>query len=118
VCVFHVPITVTKAELLRFMERVGPVTQLQYPVILKIPGSPFARCMYESHATALRAACDLTGQVLHGEPILVWMAKYWREGATTAAAMSTAANSTKKNCSLRATNGVVVVSQVHSTVSR
>ncbi|GMT30061.1 hypothetical protein PFISCL1PPCAC_21358, partial [Pristionchus fissidentatus] len=80
VLVFCIPLSITRAEVLRFLQRIGPVATLQYPVIKHPPCHLFARCRYERDEDANHAVRALTGAMLGGESVLVWRAKYWMEG--------------------------------------
>ncbi|GMT30052.1 hypothetical protein PFISCL1PPCAC_21349, partial [Pristionchus fissidentatus] len=77
VVINYIPVTVTSVEVTKFMERIGPITQLQYPVVTRIPSGPIARCKYENNEMANRALRALSGRRLGGVPVAVFRAKYW-----------------------------------------
>ncbi|GMT30042.1 hypothetical protein PFISCL1PPCAC_21339, partial [Pristionchus fissidentatus] len=77
VVVYNVPFAVSSAQLLQFLARIGPVSDLHWPVFTRVTEEHYAVARYEDEESARRSAAILCGSLLEGAAVIVRRAKYW-----------------------------------------
>ncbi|GMT30013.1 hypothetical protein PFISCL1PPCAC_21310, partial [Pristionchus fissidentatus] len=84
--VHFIPPTVSRQEVVEFMQQVGPLTTLIYPTHCAQAPLVSAMCKYSSEESARRATIVLSScELLGGKPVYVRLADYWPFGDVTSA---------------------------------
>ncbi|GMT30063.1 hypothetical protein PFISCL1PPCAC_21360, partial [Pristionchus fissidentatus] len=78
VAVNHVLTTVRRSEMIQFLQKIGPLSELTFPIFNRNgKASPYAFAKYESDECATRAIEELNGADLNGGQVSVYRASYW-----------------------------------------
>ncbi|GMT30012.1 hypothetical protein PFISCL1PPCAC_21309, partial [Pristionchus fissidentatus] len=68
---------VTRAELIQFLQKVGPLKELAFPLFKDKSPYPYGACKYENESSSARAIRELHGARLKGRPLTVFQARHW-----------------------------------------